>query len=39
MIYLKGHLARPLDAVLTAPSRLAVLRALYIKHNNNHPIH
>ena len=29
MIYLKGHLARPLDAVLTAPSRLAVLRALF----------
>lgn len=28
MIYLKGRLARPLDAVLTAPSRLAVLRAL-----------
>lgn len=28
MIYLKGHLARPLDAVLTAPSRLAVLRQL-----------
>jgi DNA-binding transcriptional ArsR family regulator len=28
MIYLKGHLARPLDAVLSAPSRLAVLRAL-----------
>lgn len=28
MIYLKGHLSRPLDAVLTAPSRLAVLRAL-----------
>ncbi|MDP3544111.1 MAG: helix-turn-helix domain-containing protein [Elusimicrobiota bacterium] len=29
MIYQKGHLARPLDAVLSAPSRLAVLRALY----------
>ncbi|MCM2304990.1 MAG: MarR family transcriptional regulator [Elusimicrobia bacterium] len=29
MIYLKGHLSRPLDAVLTAPSRLAVLRALF----------
>jgi hypothetical protein len=29
MIYLKGHLARPLDAVLTAPSRLAALRALF----------
>lgn len=29
MIYLKGRLARPLDAVLTAPSRLAVLRALF----------
>lgn len=29
MIYLKGHLARPLDAVLSAPSRLAVLRALF----------
>ncbi len=28
MIYLKGHLARPLDAVFSAPSRLAVLRAL-----------
>ncbi|MBI4060037.1 MAG: winged helix-turn-helix transcriptional regulator [Elusimicrobia bacterium] len=28
MIYLKGHLARPLDAVLSAASRLAVLRAL-----------
>ena len=28
MIYLKGHLARPLDAVLSAPSRLCVLRAL-----------
>lgn len=28
MIYLKGRLSRPLDAVLTAPSRLAVLRAL-----------
>lgn len=28
MIYLKGHLARPLNAVLSAPSRLAVLRAL-----------
>ncbi len=28
MIYLKGHLARPLDAVLSAPSRLAVLRAM-----------
>lgn len=28
MIYLKGHLARPLDAVLSAPSRLSVLRAL-----------
>lgn len=28
MIYLKGHLSRPLDAVLSAPSRLAVLRAL-----------
>ena len=28
MIYLKGHLARPVDAVLSAPSRLAVLRAL-----------
>lgn len=28
MIYLKGHLARPLDAVLSAPSRLAVLREL-----------
>ena len=28
MIYLKGHLARPLDAVLSAPSRVAVLRAL-----------
>ena len=29
MIYLKGPLARPLDAVLSAPSRLAVLRALF----------
>jgi len=29
MIYLTGHLARPLDAVLSAPSRLAVLRALF----------
>lgn len=29
MIYLKGHLARPLDAVLSAPSRLSVLRALF----------
>lgn len=29
MIYLKGHLARPLDSVLSAPSRLAVLRALF----------
>lgn len=29
MIYQKGHLARPLDAVLSAPSRLAVLRALF----------
>ena len=29
MIYLKGHLSRPLDAVLSAPSRLAVLRALF----------
>lgn len=29
MLYLKGRLARPLDAVLTAPSRLAVLRALF----------
>lgn len=29
MIYLKGRLARPLDAVLSAPSRLAVLRALF----------
>jgi DNA-binding transcriptional ArsR family regulator len=29
MIYLKGHLARPLDAVFSAPSRLAVLRALF----------
>ena len=28
MIYLKGHLARPLDAALSAGSRLAVLRAL-----------
>lgn len=28
MIYQKGHLARPLDAVFSAPSRLAVLRAL-----------
>lgn len=28
MIYLKGHLARPLDEVLSAPSRLAVLREL-----------
>ncbi len=28
MIYLKGYLSRPLDAVLSAPSRLAVLRAL-----------
>lgn len=28
VIYLKGRLARPLDAVLSAPSRLAVLRAL-----------
>lgn len=28
MIYLKGHLARPLDAVLSAPSRVAVLRAM-----------
>lgn len=28
MIYLKGHLARPLDAALSAPSRLAVLRVL-----------
>ena len=28
MIYLKGHLARPLDAVLSAPSRLSVLREL-----------
>lgn len=29
MIYLKGRLARPLDAVLSAPSRLSVLRALF----------
>ncbi len=29
MIYQKGHLSRPLDAVLSAPSRLAVLRALF----------
>lgn len=29
MIYLKGHLSRPLDAVFSAPSRLAVLRALF----------
>jgi len=29
MIYQKGHLARPLDAVLSAPSRLSVLRALF----------
>ncbi|MEK7390019.1 MAG: helix-turn-helix domain-containing protein [Elusimicrobiota bacterium] len=28
MIYLKGHLARPLDAIFSAPSRLAVLREL-----------
>ena len=28
MIYLKGHLARPLDAVFSAPSRLAILREL-----------
>lgn len=28
MIYLRGHLARPLDAVLTSGSRLAVLRQL-----------
>ncbi len=28
MIYGKGHLARPLDAALSAPTRLAVLRAL-----------
>lgn len=28
MIYQKGHLARPLDAVFSAPSRLAVLRTL-----------
>lgn len=28
MIYQKGHLARPLDAVLSAPSRVAVLRAM-----------
>ena len=28
MIYLKGHLARPLDAILSAPSRLSVLREL-----------
>lgn len=28
MIYLKGHLARPLDAAFSAPSRLAVLREL-----------
>ncbi|MDE2141971.1 MAG: hypothetical protein KGJ84_06125 [Elusimicrobia bacterium] len=28
MIYLKGHLARPLDAALSSGSRLAVLRAL-----------
>lgn len=28
MIYLRGHLARPLDAVLTSASRLAVLRQL-----------
>ena len=28
MIYRKGHLARPLDAALSNPSRLAVLRAL-----------
>lgn len=29
MIYQTGPLARPLDAVLSAPSRLAVLRALF----------
>ncbi|MBI3287944.1 MAG: hypothetical protein HYZ74_00315 [Elusimicrobia bacterium] len=29
MIYLKGHLARPLEGVLSAPSRLAVMRALF----------
>lgn len=29
MIYQNGRLARPLDAVLSAPSRLAVLRALF----------
>jgi len=29
MIYQKGHLARPLDAVLSAPSRVAVLRQLF----------
>lgn len=29
MIYQKGHLSRPLDAVFSAPSRLAVLRALF----------
>lgn len=29
MIYLRGHLARPLDAVLGHASRLAALRALY----------
>ncbi|MDX6769207.1 MAG: hypothetical protein SF051_06715 [Elusimicrobiota bacterium] len=28
MIYLRGHLARPLDAVLSSGSRVAVLRAL-----------
>ena len=28
MIYLKGHLARPLDAILSAPSRLSILREL-----------
>lgn len=29
MIYQKGHLARPLDAVFSAPSRLAALRAMF----------
>jgi hypothetical protein len=29
MIYLKGHLARPLDSILSSGSRLAVLRALH----------
>src|SRR5688572_16481252 len=30
MIYLKGHLARPLDALFSSPSRLAPLRALHL---------